>query len=451
MPSSLSRRRGKHNVGRVPWRWSSNARLSFCGICLLVYLVLRFFDDYDLGATSLGVAIHVPSDSQKSQVPEIVVTTATAQEVRASSEVGENRETASGELNSSPKELEVQAASESPGVQTSPTKEIRQSDIVGMPRRPSPGTGFKTGDKKILVVYSGPTVLANLEVVQRPESPTSERLTELYRLNFEYFLKYGVQCRTQDTLVIVTEVVQQRYQPQIDALHSKCQEHGHQVIMAIRNNTCWDLESVRRAMHDDIVNLNLYDYFVYVNCGTSGPSRLWADLPWTDVLLEKLNDKVKMSGLTLNCGSADPHLQSMVYALDREGLQIIRESDAVFECEEALKSFTGPPGFTHANEIDKQDHLIISRYESGMGRILMRKGFGVAPIVRPTVVFQSNTSSCQSDAKYNSDLWLVGRMKKEFGRIPRLDEMIFFKGSRVFPDHLAAEINYTLEVNWEWQ
>ncbi|KAI2512632.1 hypothetical protein MHU86_1851 [Fragilaria crotonensis] len=372
MPS-LSRRRGNHNLGGVSWRWGSNARLSLCGICLLAYLALRVSDDYDFGATSLDVAIHAPSESQRSLIPEIVVTTAAAQEVPASSEIAENQDRANVELNSSPQEQEVQAASESQGVQAPPTKELRQSDIIGMPQMPAPGTGFKTGDKKILVVYSGPTVLADLEAVRQPGSPSSERLKELYRLNFEYFLKYGVQCRTQDTLVMVTEVVQQRYQPQIDALHSKCQQHGHRVIMAIRNSTCWDLESVRRAMHDDIVDLNLYDYFVYVNCGTSGPSRLWADLPWTDVLLEKLNDKVKMSGLTLNCGSADPHLQSMVYALDREGLQIIRESDAVFECEEALKTFTGPPGFTHANEVDKRDHLIISRYESGMGRILLQK------------------------------------------------------------------------------
>ena len=419
-------------------------------LCCLSTVVLSVSDDNGLGATSLDIAIHAMSESQTRHVPEIVGTIASAQEVQSSSEVGGTPDPANVVLNSSLL-VDVHALSESPGSQEPPTKDLRPSDIVGMPQLPSPGSGFKTSDKRILVVYSGPTRLADLEVVRQPGSQASERLKELYRLNFEYFLKYGVQCRTQDTLVIVTDVVQQRYQPQIDALHTKCQEHGHQVIMAIRNNTCWDLESVRRVMHDDIVDLNLYDYFVYVNCGTTGPSRLWADLPWTDVLLDKLNAKVKMSGLTLNCGSSDPHLQSMVYALDREGLQIIRESDAVFECEEALKTFKGPPGFTHANEVDKRDHLIISRYESGMGRILLQKGFGISPIVRPTAVFQSNASSCQADAKYNSDVWLVERMKKQFGRIPRLDEMVFFKSTRVFPDHLAAEINYTLEVNWEWQ
>lgn len=315
----LSRRRGNNNsnTGRFPWRRESYPRLLVIlfGICVVVTVANYYYqtlfqhdEDYGIGATP-----RIP--------PEVAIgaiTTPMILKVQASSQSRDIQDPVVVESPPEPLiEGNVQASSQTPDLTKAlTTEQSKPFDIVGMPQRPLPGTGFTTGDKKILVVYSGPTEFADPETVREPSSPAQERLKELYRLNFEYFLKYGVQCRTQDTLVIVTSVVQQRYQPQIDALHIKCQEHGHQVIMATRNNTCWDLETVRRVMHDDIVDLNQYDYFVYVNCGTSGPSRLWADLPWTDLLLERLNAKVKMSGLTLSCATSDPHIQSMVYALD---------------------------------------------------------------------------------------------------------------------------------------
>ena len=155
-----------------------------------------------------------------------------------------------------------------------------------------------------------------------------------------------------------------------------------------------------------------------------------------------------MSGLTLNCNTGVPHIQSMVYALDRQGLQIIRESDAVFDCQKALETFTAPPGFPFRNEQDKMDSLIIGRYETGMGKILLDKGFGLASIVRPITVFKYNTSNCMNEGY--GDIWLVNALATRFGRVPRLDEIIFYKSSRVFPDHLAKEINYTLNVDWQW-
>jgi hypothetical protein len=99
--------------------------------------------------------------------------------------------------------------------------------------------------------------------------------------------------------------------------------HGHSVILAKRNSTCLDLGSVRLALYGEYVkDVSVYDYFVYLNCGVTGLSPKWAHLTWIDLFLSKLNDEMKMTGLSLNCWG-NPHIQSMMYALDRTGLEIV--------------------------------------------------------------------------------------------------------------------------------
>lgn len=115
--------------------------------------------------------------------------------------------------------------------------------------------------ERILVVYSGPTdVLDPAIPIRKYNIP--DKKTELYRVNFEYFLEHGVQCKTQDTVLVVTQVVADVYRSRVEELHRQCQEHGHSVILALRNNTCLDLETVRVALYDGYVDVPSYDYFV---------------------------------------------------------------------------------------------------------------------------------------------------------------------------------------------
>ncbi|KAI2495952.1 hypothetical protein MHU86_18562 [Fragilaria crotonensis] len=199
---------------------------------------------------------------------------------------------------------------------------------------------------KILVVYSGPTDLMDPNI--KPEKISwKHNKMELYRLNFEFFLRHGIHCQTQDTLLVVTEVVKSKYQTQIDELHDKChRNYGNYVKLIARNNSCLDLDSVRVAIEYTeqsdrpavVTNRNntkiaaYYNYFVYINCGVTGPSPQWANRPWTSVFLQKLRDGVKMVGLTMNCAYLHPHVQSMMYAMDREGLQIVMDGGAIYDC-----------------------------------------------------------------------------------------------------------------------
>ena len=55
------------------------------------------------------------------------------------------------------------------------------------------------------------------------------------------------------------------------------------------------------AVYDGPVNATEYDYFLYVNCGVTGPAKEVAALPWTDLFIQKLRSGIKMTGLSHNC------------------------------------------------------------------------------------------------------------------------------------------------------
>jgi hypothetical protein len=264
---------------------------------------------------------------------------------------------------------------------------------------------------------------------------------ELYRLNFEYFLKWGIQCRTQDTILVVTDVVADKYRMQVQQMHNDChQRYNHSVILAVRNNTCLDLESVRVALYGRYVNVSNYDHFVYLNCGVTGPAKEWADIPWTSVFLERLNNKVKMSGLSLNCANQImiKHLQSMMYAMDRVALRTVMEGGAIFNCRERVQNYDYLPK-------PQRHSVIVNDYEKKLSQLVLAAGYGIASLVRPTTLFTHNASKCTEE-----DLWITWRMEDYFGKVPSLNETIFFKTSRILDPTTAAEINFTLPVNWNW-
>jgi hypothetical protein len=193
-----------------------------------------------------------------------------------------------------------------------------------LPQWPSPNPNATTAtkpDDKILVVYSGPTSIPS---TTGSLNSTIEAKSMLYKLNFDYFLKYGIQCQIHDTVIVLGGEVGRQYQTAIEQIHSECkQKYNHFVKLAYRQPVCYDMESVRRVVHDkDVIsNLDEYDYFVYINCGVSGPSKYWSRHgEWISTLLGpmKTNPTVKMTGLNVNCATNRlAHVQSMVYALGK--------------------------------------------------------------------------------------------------------------------------------------
>lgn len=79
-----------------------------------------------------------------------------------------------------------------------------------------------------------------------------------------------------------------------------------------------------------------------------GCPRLQGHVHWSDVLLSKVTDTVKLVGPTINCegsppsGNVDgewrrnPHVQSYLVATDRVGLQLLLNARDVFKCYESM-------------------------------------------------------------------------------------------------------------------
>lgn len=146
----------------------------------------------------------------------------------------------------------------------------------------------------------------------------------------------------------------------------------------------------------------------------------------------------------MNCGNlAVPHIQSMVYATDRVGLKLLMNKGAIFDCRKKIKNF---------DNLTKpvQHGRIVNAYERKLSDIVLKSGYGISSLLQPTVLFEHNKTDCAYDKTSLKDLWLTHRLEDHFGKIPSLDEVIFFKTSRVLTPETAKQINYTLEVNWNW-
>merc|ERR1712125_30864 len=89
---------------------------------------------------------------------------------------------------------------------------------------------------------------------------------------------------------------------------------------------------------------------------------------WTEVLTSKLSETVKMVGPSINM-SFKPHVQSMTFAVDRRGLEVIVKSGAVFFC-----------GIENG-KLDANDRwYIINRYEMGMSQAILEAGYTIGSL-----------------------------------------------------------------------
>ena len=288
-----------------------------------------------------------------------------------------------------------------------------------------------SGNKeRILVVYSGPASLDETKHV-------------LYEKNLDFFLANGgADCSNHDTVIVVGHDYYARYAPVVDKMNSQCAKGNdgqHFVRLVARRPQCKDMETARLAFYGGLgVDIQQYDYFVYANCGVTGPAYRHSPADgksWTMALTSKLNDRVKMSGLSLNCEPPDQedraHIQSMVYALDRKGIQLIHKANCPADCLE-----------------DKSASAI--GYERCMGKVITNEGYGLAPIIVSSpgmdVLTNDNKASCQA-----KDPWMGSRLREIYGgELPKLEDVVFFKTSRLLPEDIAKRINYTDKINWNW-
>ena len=363
----------------------------------------------------------------------------------------------------------------------------------------------------VIVVYSGPTSLDR-----------SLGKNELYLKNFDYFLQHGIDCENQDTVLVLTKEVATHYASTIKTIRDSCntkdnnskdinskdnmplstspatkttnnneKQQQHSLFVLEREDMCYDMGSFYTVLYqsNNQIDLSLYDYFIYMNCGVVGPynngsnsnnkaaalpakssttredkaktpavssSSSSSSLPWITKFTSLLDDGVKMSGVSVNC-QYHPHIQSMAFALDRVGLDIIRNSGAVYDCG------------MYNSEMTKQDKLdLIQRYEVGMGKAIFNAGYGIASLLGGSPIITNHNHDQHDQQQRQQDGTGVVKNTRIYpyqllngddltwcediwhNKI-KWEDAVFYKSSRFIPKSIQTELSYDTSINTEME
>ncbi|KAI5475215.1 hypothetical protein MNV49_001726 [Pseudohyphozyma bogoriensis] len=129
-----------------------------------------------------------------------------------------------------------------------------------------------------------------------------------------------------------------------------------------RSNTCYDMGSYGEVLNaNDQELVKKYSHFILINASIRGPFvPHWSQECWSSAYLNRLNEKVKMVGMTMNCvnygNTIQPHVQSMILALDRVGLELLLVPNGLSDC---------PTNYADAVGIETAatDHILDAGYE----------------------------------------------------------------------------------------
>jgi hypothetical protein len=163
------------------------------------------------------------------------------------------------------------------------------------------------------------------------------------------------------------------------------------------------------------ISIKHIHYFILLNKSLRGPFvPSYYDKPWPEIFTSRLNDKIKLSGTSINCGdkrSISLHVQSMLWAFSADILDFMLER---------LKCFN-----------DKYDAIM--NIEVGLPRAMMARGFRFAS----TMLMLSAKEGIPDDNTDAICAWSTNHVNGDHyypGAYAGIDmnplEMVFFKSNR---------------------
>ena len=163
------------------------------------------------------------------------------------------------------------------------------------------------------------------------------------------------------------------------------------------------------------ISIDHIRYFILMNKSLRGPFvPSYYDKPWPEIFTSKLNDKIRLSGTSINCGdkrSINLHVQSMLWAFSSDSLEFMLER---------LKCYSNV-------------HDAMINIEVGLSRAMMAHGFRFAstmlmlsakegiPDANTDAICAWSTTSNHGDSYYSGAY--VGIDMNPL-------EMVFFKSNR---------------------
>ncbi|CZR68683.1 uncharacterized protein PAC_18582 [Phialocephala subalpina] len=98
---------------------------------------------------------------------------------------------------------------------------------------------------------------------------------------------------------------------------------GGNIRFIKRPNDCYDLGGFAEILITDDL-YKKYNRFILMNASIRGPFMpYWSKQCWSDLYLDQLSDETKLVGMTMNRQAPKPHIQSMLWVLDRIGLETL--------------------------------------------------------------------------------------------------------------------------------
>ncbi|CAL3965922.1 hypothetical protein PZA11_002737 [Diplocarpon coronariae] len=185
---------------------------------------------------------------------------------------------------------------------------------------------------------------AAIRPVERPHVPLvtyAYAESDYGRDNLKFFVAHGLHAAADFIFILNGDT---------DADETIIPKNLPNVKIIKRENTCFDLGAHAEVLSQKIGGgpnakslRDIYGKFILMNASIRGPFiPHWSKECWTDAYLNKLNDKVKLVGSSINCmGGGPQHIQSMIYATDRIGLSIMLLPEGIGECFPSLQAAMG--------------------------------------------------------------------------------------------------------------
>lgn len=249
-----------------------------------------------------------------------------------------------------------------------------------------------------------------------------------YKDNFQFFLDYAINKNVQYVFVINGECT-------IDLTYLKSKKN---VEFMYRENTGFDFGAYAYCINEK--NIENFDHFIFCNSSVRGPLDSSKTEFWQDSFLTMINENTKLVGVSINILThydkkldniefPYSHVQSMIFAMDYECLQYLKQS--IF-------------GLDTLDLIDKEE--VILKREILMSQLVLQNGWNINCCLNKYK--DLDYRSLKKDINPTSHYGDPSYKNKYFGSTYTIDDGALFMKTdpmrQLFPAKKVQNISYIL-------
>lgn len=201
-----------------------------------------------------------------------------------------------------------------------------------------------------------------------------------------------------------------------------------------RNNSCYDLGAAGEVLRADNRKLfNAYKRFIILNASIRGPFLpSWSTECWSDAYLKHVTEKVKLVGMSYDCGGYLCFVQSMILVTDKVGMDLFLTGNTLNMHNRSKSNFEFDPLSRIGLSSCYNEKIGALSAEVSLTNLLISKDY-------ESTVLLTSVSSSQSYQTYtNNGDFLHPNTYYGFDVHPY--ETIFFKANREIAPELIKDL-----------